>query len=522
MQAELIQAQPWIQPQPQERSAGEPLLTLAHVTKRFGATVALEDVSLEFYPGEVHCVLGENGAGKSTIGKMMAGIHGPDEGEIRVRGEHAVFSDVNDSRARGLAMVFQELSLAPDLSVRANLKLGSALKGGSFSLLKHRGEALEAQRVLERLGCRVDVEEIVRNLPVATQQLVEIAKALLQEPELIILDEPTAMLGAAEKQVLFDVLRGLRNDGKSLVMITHHIDDVMELADRVSVMRNGKLVDSFLMTNTLDAETVLERLTGRKQIVAAANGRQTARGDVVLSIQNIPYRGGMRGTADVHRGQIVGFYGVAGCGAEGLVQRLVGLLREGGAKFLLNGRPYVPASPAASLEVGVSYLPSGRAGNGIFPSLSIRENLSLNMLSRLGTWGVVSQRAESREALERLTQFGVKYNDMEDGIETLSGGNQQKVLMARATARAENLLVLEEPTAGIDINAKLSIHDRIRELAAQGTAVVVLSSDLLETVQLCHSVYTFFGNEVVRCYEQPSPADQPSIIADVLGQYTNH
>lgn len=516
------QVEPSAQLPPQTRPPEEALVTLTQVTKRFGATIAIEDVSLEFYPGEVHCVLGENGAGKSTIGKIMAGIHAPDEGEMRVRGRPVTFSDVCASRSCGLAMVFQELSLAPDLSVRANLKLGSALKSHPFSLLKHRQEALEAQRILQRLGSDVDIEESVKNLPVATQQLVEIAKALLQEPDLIVLDEPTAMLGAAEKQALFDVLRSLRKDGKALVLITHHIDDVMELADRVTVMRNGKRVDSFPMNGTLDAEAVLERLTGKRQIASETRSDQPAQGRVVLSIENVPSRGGTRTTIRAHHGQIVGLYGVAGCGAEGLARSLAGLLREKGARFLLNGKPYLPGSPSASLAAGVSYLPSGRAQNGIFPSLSIRENLSLNMIAQYGTLGVVSQRTECREVGERLGRFGVKYHDMEDGIESLSGGNQQKVLLARAMARAQNLLILEEPTAGIDINAKLSIHDHIRELAAQGTAVVLLSSDLLETVQLCHSVYTFYGNEVVRCYDRPSLADQPLIIADVLGQHITH
>lgn len=503
-------------------AVGQPLLALEHITKHFGATVALDDVSLEFFPGEIHCVLGENGAGKSTIGKVMAGIHAPDAGVVRVRGEPVRFADVNASRACGLAMVYQELSLAPDLSVRANLKLGSRHKGQPFSLLKHREEMAETRAVLERLGCHVDLEEPVRNLPVATQQMVEIAKALLQEPALIILDEPTAMLGAAEKQALFDVLRGLRNDGKALVLITHHIDDVMALADRVTVMRNGQCVDSFPMDGSFDGETVLERLTGKRQILSESRPAPASREDTVLRIENAPWRDGSRGTVRVRRGEIVGLYGVAGCGAEGLIRSLVGLWREQGARFLLNGQPYVPSSPAASLMAGVSYLPAGRAQNGIFPSLSIRENLSLTMVSRFGTLGVVSQRAEVEDARERLGRFSVKYHDIEDGIESLSGGNQQKVLMARAMARATHMLILEEPTAGIDINAKLSIHEHIRALAAQGVGVLILSSDLLETVQLCQSVYTFYGNEIVRCYEQPSMADQPAIVADVLGQSATH
>lgn len=522
MCAKYIQAHPQSQQILYESRAPQPFLTLRNITKQFGATKALDNVSLDFFPGEVHCVLGENGAGKSTVGKIMAGIYAPDSGQIQIRGEPVIFSDVKDSRTHGIAMVFQELSLAPDLSVRANLMLGSNLKSPHFSLLKHKQETLAAERILRRLSCTMDVEEQVQNLPVALQQIVEIAKALLQEPDLIILDEPTAMLGATEKRALFEVLHSLKSEGKSLVMVTHHVEDVMELGDRISVMRNGQLVDSFKNEEGLDADYILERLTGKKQVALKAQNSVKSDAEEVLRIENISYRAGQRGTIRVCRGQIVGFYGVAGCGAESVVQSLVGLLREQGSRFFLMGKPYEPTSPAESLLEGVSYLPAGRARNGIFASLSIRENLSLNMLSQLGKLGVVSQRMENQDVLQKLKQFGVKYHDMEDGIESLSGGNQQKVLMARVMARATNLLVLEEPAAGIDIGAKQSIHERIRELAAQGTAVIVLSSDLLETIQLCQTIYTFYGNEVVRAYEAPSMADQPSIISDVLGQYTTH
>lgn len=500
----------------------QPLLALQGVSKRFGATVALDNVSLEFHRGQIHCVLGENGAGKSTIGKIMGGIHAPDGGQLLRDGRPVRFHNVIESRASGLAMVFQELSLAPDLSVRANLRLGSALIGGPFSVLRHKEEAEEARAVLASLGCDIDVEETVGRLPVACQQLVEIAKALLQKPDLIVLDEPTAMLGAAEKQALFKVLQRLKQEGKSLVLITHHIDDVMELADRISVMRNGRLVDSFYMDDRIDADIVLERLTGRKQTQASDTCARARGTDRVLRIDNLVHRNGSRTSIELHRGQIVGLYGVVGCGAENIVQALVGLSPACTARFHLHDEPFAPRSPADAIARGVSYLPSGRASNGIFASLSIRENLCLSLLDRLGRFGVVSQRAERNEALRMLQTFGVKYTDMEDRIDGLSGGNQQKVLMARAMVRARHVLVLEEPTAGIDVNAKASIHDRVRELTEQGTSVVLLSSDLLETIHLCDTVYTFYEGTVANCYERPSLEDQPSIVSDVLGQQTAH
>ena len=499
----------------------QPLVSLKGVSKRFGATLALNNVSIDFHPGEIHCVLGENGAGKSTIGKIIGGLYTPDEGSLEVGGGAVAFRAIKESRERGLAMVFQELSLAPDLSVRANLRLGSQKSGGLLSVLRHSAEAEEARSVLASLGCDVDVETPVRELSVGSQQLVEIAKALLQTPALLVLDEPTAMLGAAEKGNLFSVLRGLRDAGKSLVLVTHHVDDVVELADRVSIMRNGSLVDSFLMHPGMQAEQILERLTGGKLPKPTLPDSRIENSEDVLRIEGLKKRCGAGERIHVRKGEIIGLYGVVGCGAERVVHALSGAARCKELAFELADRPFVPRSPAHAAACGVSYLPAGRASNGIFASLSIRENLCLSMLNKLGRFGIVSSRAEREEALRALQHFGVKYADMEAPITGLSGGNQQKVLMARAMARAQHVLVLEEPTAGIDINAKLSLHDRIRDLAQTGVSVVLLSSDLIETIQLCNSVFTFYEGAVVQRYVNPTLDDQAEIVSDVLGQNVN-
>jgi ribose transport system ATP-binding protein len=497
--------------------AEEPLLALRGVSKRFGATVALNAVSLDFERGQIHCVLGENGAGKSTIGKIIGGLHQPDEGRLFWDGHPIAFRNVKESRGCGVAMVFQELSLAPDLSVRANLRLGAAHAGGVFAPLQHGKEARDVRGILGRLDCRVDIEEPVKNLPVASQQMIEIAKALMQEPELIVLDEPTAMLGAVEKHKLFEVLRKLRSEGTSLVLITHHIDDVMALADCVSIMRNGQLVDSFAMDDHFDAESVLKRVTGGKLHHSAPSVSREPGREAVLRIENLARRDGPPLPMNIHAGEIVGLYGVVGCGAQAIVHALAGLGAGAPLSCVLQGRSFRPRSPAQAVARGVSYLPSGRASNGIFGSLSIRENLCLTMLGRFGRYGVVFEGPEKEESRRLLERFKVKYEDMEDRITSLSGGNQQKVLMARAMARARNVLLLEEPTAGIDVHAKANLHDCIRGLAAEDVAVVLLSCDLLETIQLCDTVYTFYEGQVVRCYETPTLADQPDIVADVLG-----
>ena len=494
------------------------LLSMHGIYKSFGATKALENVSINFSRGEIHCLLGENGAGKSTIGKIIGGLYRPQQGQMFWRDEPVSFKSINDSRDCGIGLVYQELSLAPHLSIRANLRLGVDQSQGVFSLLKHQEEVRDAEEVLGRLGLDLDVERPVNELPTATQQMVEIAKALMLSPELIVFDEPTSTLGAVEKRKLFDVLRQQRDQGKAIVMITHHIDDVMEVADRISIMRNGRLVDSFVMAPEITADCVLERLAGRRIEVVNESRDVPEQRAQLLVLENVPHRNNASRALTVRCGEIVGFYGVVGSGAEDLTRALVGLGGMRQLHCLLNGKAYRPHNPAHAVSLGVSYLPSGRASNGVFPTLSIRENLSLALLSLIGRYGVVLQKAEQAQIDTLLEKFHVKYASADDLITSLSGGNQQKVLLARAMARAKQLLILEEPTAGVDIDSKMSIHEKIRGLADAGTSVILLSSDLLETLSLCDTVYTMYEGEIVNTYTNPTLDEQPAIICDVLGQ----
>lgn len=502
---------------PTQTAAG-PLLALQGLSKRFGATVALRDVSLRFETGRIHCLLGENGAGKSTIGKIVGGLYAPDAGRLEWQGQPVTFRHINDARKQGVALVFQELSLAPDLSVLENLRLGNENQGHPFGCLHHQAEIELVARALERFGLDIDPAEPVKRLPVSTQQMLEIAKAFMRDPVLVILDEPTAMLGALEKQRLFCALRDWRDAGKSLVLITHHIEDVMELGDHVTVMRDGSVVDSFPMEPSITADHVLERLTGRKIKTTKPPCANTVDNAVTLQVDNVRQRDGSSVSIRMGRGEIIGLYGVVGSGAEQIPRGLMGLDKATSLNFTLNGHLYHVNSPAGAFEHGISYLPSGRASNGIFATLSIRENLCLTQLAELGRFGVVSEPSERTRTTSLLERFKVKYQDSEDRITSLSGGNQQKVLMARAMARAKHVLILEEPTAGIDIDAKMQLHDRVRELTQHGVTVVLVSSDLIETLALCDTVYTFYDGHVVNCYQNPTMSDHPDIVFDVLGQ----
>ncbi len=492
------------------------LVSLQKVSKQFGATRALNDVSLGFSRGEIHCLLGENGAGKSTIGKLLGGIHEPDCGELRIDAVQVRLRSVAEARAHGIGLVFQELSLAPDLTVRENICLGTEPRRHPLTLLRRKAEEQRCQMLLREFGLDTDLSARVGDLPVASQQMIEIAKALALAPRVLVLDEPTAMLGAPEKQKLFRILRQLKSQGTTFIFITHHVDEVIEIGDRVSIMRDGALIESFAVEDGVDAEYIVERLTGKRSKRALPESRTVDTANM-LSICNLRSRNGSTAEISAHRGEIVGLYGVMGCGRERVVHALVGLQKCSDLTFALDGTSYRPRTPAAAARQGVAYLPVGRASNCILPTRSIKENLMLTQLHKWQRGGVLTGAAERAAAREQLTRLHTRLACEDDAITSLSGGNQQKVVFGRCLGHASRLLVLEEPTAGIDIAAKQEIHDLIRERANHGLTVILMSSDLGETMALCDVVYTFFAGRVFGVYRQPIVASEGDIIADVLG-----
>lgn len=502
--------------------AGSPLLRISGLCKRFGATQALNHVSIQFQAGEIHCVLGENGAGKSTIGKIISGLYRADAGEIWYGERRVSFGSSREARHAGIVMVYQELSLAPSLSVRANLWLGAERGKTVFALTRKSREVTRVREVLARLGLAdIDMEQAVGAFPVAIQQLIEIGKSLMSQPRVIIFDEPTAMLGAVEKERFFRVLGKLRESGMASVLVTHHIDDVIAVSDQVTIMRNGHVVDTFAVTDAVNADFIVGRLTGKAPGSHGIDNQSNLRFPPLLDFENLPVSSGGTRVFSVGRGEVVGIYGVVGCGAESLLHNLVGfqpLPATASVSLKFEGYPWRPASLSAALKKGVSWLPAGRASHGVFPSLSIAENLMITQLKKFSRVGFIRHRRTESAADQLLQECGVKYSDKHDPLTSLSGGNQQKVLLARAMVGAGKILVLEEPTAGVDIDAKHEIHQRIRALAATGVSVLMLSSDLTETMTLCDTVWTMFQGCIVKTYPNPDEHDKASIIADVVGR----
>ena len=492
------------------------IVILQNIHKRFGSTHAVNNVTTCFIAGEVHALLGENGAGKSTLGKIVGGLFPPDEGRLLLDGAPVQFRNIAEARSLGLAMVFQELSLVPDLTVRENISLGMESAWHPLSLLAKRKEVEFCRNLLAEYQFDFDLDARVRDLSVATQQLVEVVKALAREPRVLVLDEPTAMLGVRENKKLLKIIRSARQRNMAVIFVTHHVEEVIEVADRVSLMKDGLLVDSFTVAEEMNAAYIVGKLVGGSGS-KVGNSRRTAVGEEILRIAGLPARNGGSVDVPVHRREIVGLYGVVGSGCERIGNAVVGLADIRPSTMTLAGMPYRAVTPAHAARRGVSYLPSGRATNCVLPSRSVRENLMLSQLSRIQSAGVLHDRAERESTRKQLSHLRTRYADYDEPITNLSGGNQQKVVLGRSLGRKGVLLVLEDPTAGVDIGSKEDIHGLIRARAAEGIGVLLISSDLPETIAICDAIYTIIGGNIVRKFENPTLDDEPEIIADVLG-----
>lgn len=498
--------------------AAAPGLIVEGISKSYGATQALLDASLTVRAGEVHVLLGENGAGKSTLAKIVAGVVRADGGRILIGGRPVDIPDARTARSLGIAIVFQELSLAPHLSVAENLFLGTENATNPFALLHRRKEAARAAAVLAALKLDLPLDRPVGELTIAGKQMLEIAKALLQAPRILILDEPTSTLTEREKSFLFATIRRLQRDGVGILYVTHHLREVFEIGTRVSAMLDGQVTVTTNVSAELTEAQLLEMLTGRKLSMDVTRNAPKAAGPLLV-VENLHTRDGCDGVSfHVGTGEVVAIYGVMGCGREGVGRALVGLGPPARGDIRLAGMQLAARHPAEALARGVGYLPMDRKARGILHNRPIRENLTAANLRAFARSGIIMHRAERRAASHLLDSLLVRFRSMEDPVVSLSGGNQQKVLFGRALAGRPRLLVMEDPMAGIDMGAKLDLYRIIRELADEGMSFLLLSSDIAETIILCDRVYTMYAGRIIDEVTGPCFADEERILAAVLGR----
>lgn len=491
------------------------LLQVNQVSKWFGTTQALNQATFALQAGEVHVLLGENGAGKSTLAKLIAGVHRPDAGSIVLSGKPISIPDVQTARQLGIAMVFQELSLAPDLTVLDNLFLGQERRF-PFSPVQRRTERQRCHDLFETLKIDLPLHVPVRSLTIAQKQLLEIAKALVQQPRLLIMDEPTSTLTEREKRFLFDTLATLKQRGVAILYVTHHLREVLEVGTRVSAMIDGRVHTTVAVTPHLTEAMLLEMLTGRQ--LSLVVGRSSYQADQpVLEVENLQTQDTREPlNLCIYPGEIVGIYGIIGCGRESVGRTIAGLTKPLRGTMKLAGQRYAPHHPGAALVKGVGFLPMDRKEAGILAERSIRENLNLSNLATFAKLGVLSHSQERLQTAQQLEQLQVRYRSMEDPITSLSGGNQQKVLFGRAIVRASRLLVMEDPTAGIDMGVRLELYKQLKDLCDRGSSFLLLSSDLVETLLLCNRVYLMHTGAIVDEINNPSLDNEERVLSGVL------
>ncbi len=475
----------------------DPILTLRGIAKSFPGVRALQGIDLEVMPGEIHALLGENGAGKSTLMKILSGIYQPDEGEIRIAGQVRHFSGYGDAVAAGIGIVFQEFSLIPYLNAVENIFLGRERR--RLGLLQRQTMRREAAALFDRLGVRIDLSAEVRHLSVAQQQFIEIAKALALDARILILDEPTATLTPSDAEHLFSIMRTLKQHGVAMIFISHHMEEIFEICDRITVLRDGQPAGSTTVAQT-NTDALVQMMVGRRLELSFPPKPAKAGGRVVLEVAELQLeRDGPVNAFALHEGEILGFAGLVGSGRTETVLAVLGAEPAFCKTVRVDGQPARLADPADSLRLGLGILPESRKTEGLITSFTIRDNISINNLGKYPKLGMfISQTQERTATAEIMRQVGVKAPGMGTVVETLSGGNQQKVVLARWLNHHARILFFDEPTRGIDVGAKAEIYRLMRDLTAQGYAIVMVSSELPEIIGMCDRVAVFREGKIVR------------------------
>jgi ribose transport system ATP-binding protein len=491
-------------------------LRATDLVKEFGPTKVLRRASITLKRGEAHALLGENGSGKSTLAKILCGVHALDAGRVEIDGAACVPASPAAASKLGIGMVFQELSLVPHLSVLDNLFLGrercTKWSRVDFALQRHQG-----RRVLAEVGLDIEGSRLVSTLSMAQKQLLEIAKVLLREPRVLILDEPTASLAEAEIVQLFKLIEKLKQAEIAILYVTHHMREVLRVCDQISLIRDGRIVATQPVTSETTEQQLIFLLTGGRSR-AHQRGRHGAPDETpILEVEEVETPSCASLSMRVFAGEVVGIYGVMGCGREELLRVLVGLAQPVRGRIGLHGIPYKPHTPRAALSKGVGYLCSDRKEGGIFPNLSLRENYSVSAVHKVSKGWLISPRAEKALATAGLQRLKVHYADVEQPIASLSGGNQQKILFGRAVEAEPQLLILEDATAGIDVGAKQDLYQQIAAAASAGAAFIWASSDIVETLSLCDRVYAMHGGRIVAELIDPQLDDETRLMSHVLG-----
>ena len=477
------------------------LLKMEGIRKVFPGVVALKGASLELRRGEVLALMGENGAGKSTLMKCLFGIHRPEEGRIFLDGTECLFKSPTDAMRQGVAMVHQELSQAQRLTVADNLWLGRFPKIWRLPIVDDREAIRRTADILDTLGIRTDPRRIIGELTVSERQMVEIARAVSYDAKILVLDEPTSSLTSEEAQKLFSIISMLKERGVGIIYISHKMDEILRISDRVTVMRDGETVATE-DAKSLTTERIIKLMVGR-ELKNRYPKRDTPPGLPLLEVDGLSGRYNKLKNASlvVRSGEVLGLAGLDGSGRSELLECIFGLSSRKEGRVLIEGKEVTPSSPAKAIEAGLALLTEERRAGGIFPALSIRENTVISSLADHSVLGFLSGRSMSRATKESIERLHIKTASEQVGINTLSGGNQQKVILGRWLLTKPRVLLLDEPTRGVDVGAKYEIYKIINELCAQGMGVLMVSSEMEELLGMCDRIAVMSGGMPVGVLE---------------------
>lgn len=496
-----------------------PLLRLSSVSKRFGATLALDDVSFDLFAGEVHALMGENGAGKSTLMKILAGVYPLDAGAIELRGEPVVMNSPRDAAAHGIAIIHQELNTLPAMTVAENLAVGH--EPTRWGTLNRRRMVADARDKLARIGSTLDPRRELGQLSVGMQQMVEIARAVSEDARILVLDEPTASLSRTESQRLFELIADMKEQGMGLVYISHRMEEVWELADRVTVFRDGRLAGTREKGNISPSE-VVRMMVGRDvDDLYARSGRST--GETVLQVEELSDGKGIGPVSlQVRAGEVVCLSGLIGAGRTETARMIFGADKSRSGRVSIRGQQIRSSHPRAAIRAGVGMVPESRKEQALFLDLSVRDNIAITSLRENSVAGVVRDGRVAAAVRSQMERLRIRSNALRLAARSLSGGNQQKLVIARWLLMEPSVLILDEPTRGVDIGAKSEIYALIRELTERGVAVLVVSSDLPEALGISDRILVMKAGRVVKELDARSATEEDVMkyatgITDLVG-----
>lgn len=496
-----------------------PLLEMRNITKSFGKFQALKGVDLTVFSGEIHALMGENGAGKSTLMKILAGAYTTTSGEILIEGRPWSIKGPKDALNAGISLIYQEMQLAPNLTVAENIFLGSELSRGG--LVQRKEMVMQTQAVIDRLGAQFKASDLVMGLTIAEQQQVEIARALHRNSRILVMDEPTAALSTRETHRLFELILRLRDEGMAIIYISHRMAEVYELSDRVSVLRDGQYVGSLMRAN-LNANELVRMMVGRPLSDLFNKERDIPLGHLRLNVHHLTDGAKVQAVSlQVRSGEIVGLAGLVGAGRSELAQLIFGVRKATGGTIEIDGVPLVIHSPREAIRHGIGFLTENRKEQGLFLELAAQDNITMATLERDACYGLLDRkkaRAISDDAINRLN---IRVPHAQVRARGLSGGNQQKLLISRWVAISPRILILDEPTRGVDVGAKSEIYRIMSQMAREGVAILMISSELPEVVGMSDRVYVMHEGRIAGELHHPD-ITQENIMTLATGVTEDH